>query len=27
MHEGRLTGALDNSEMTEAKIMYYATNV
>ena len=27
MHEGRLTGVLDNSEMTESKIMYYATNV
>lgn len=27
MHEGRLTGVLNNSEMTESKIMYYATNV
>ena len=27
MHEGRVTGMLDNSEMTESKIMYYATNV
>jgi ribose transport system ATP-binding protein len=27
MHEGRITGTLLSSEMTEAKIMYYATNV
>lgn len=27
MHEGRVTGELPSSEMTEEKIMYYATNV
>jgi ABC-type sugar transport system ATPase subunit len=27
MHEGRITGTLQSSEMTEAKIMYYATDV
>lgn len=27
MHEGRITGELRSSEMTEEKIMYYATNV
>jgi ribose transport system ATP-binding protein len=27
MHEGRITGELLSSELTEAKIMYYATNV
>ncbi len=27
MHEGRITGELQCSEMTEAKIMYYAANV
>jgi len=27
MHEGRITGSLISSEMTEEKIMYYATNV
>jgi ABC-type sugar transport system ATPase subunit len=27
MHEGRITGALNASELSEAKIMYYATDV
>ena len=27
MHEGRITGTLSSSEMSEEKIMYYATNV
>ena len=27
MHEGRITGELQCSEMTEEKIMYYAANV
>ena len=27
MHEGRITGTLQASELSEAKVMYYATNV
>ena len=27
MHEGRITGTLQASELTEAKVMYYATDV
>ncbi len=27
MHEGRITGTLNASEMSEEKIMYYATDV
>jgi ABC-type sugar transport system ATPase subunit len=27
MHEGRVTGGLNASELSEAKIMYYATDV
>ncbi|TFG62722.1 MAG: sugar ABC transporter ATP-binding protein [Spirochaetales bacterium] len=27
MHEGRITGMLQSSELTESKVMYYATNV
>jgi ABC-type sugar transport system ATPase subunit len=27
MHEGRITGTLNSSELSEAKIMYYATDV
>jgi len=27
MHEGKITGELKSSELTEDKVMYYATNI